>query len=194
VESIIVSGRAINIGIPVKVWHETKLGFPAVGARTETRAIGLHWTGGYGGAAQVYRTLNERKLSVQFCVDVDGVVWQFADASARASHIGSANGWCCGIEICNPASPKAVGREMYTETVHGRSFECSYFYPAQVAAVRVLVAKLCEAYGLPYAAPPETHALTTAQLSTVRGVVGHFHVTARKVDPGARLLRELGLT
>ena len=192
-DSIIVSGKAVKIGTPVRVWHETKLGFPAIGARTETRAVGLHWTGGVGGAAQVYRTLNERRLSVQFCVDVDGVIWQFADASARAAHIGSANGWCVGIEICNPASPKAIGREMYTEHVQGSKFECSYFYPAQVTATRVLVTKLCEAYGLPYEAPEETHALTAGQLATVRGVVGHFHVTTRKVDPGVRLLRELGL-
>jgi hypothetical protein len=42
VDSIIVSGKAVEIGIPVRVWHETKLGFPAIGARTETRAVGLH--------------------------------------------------------------------------------------------------------------------------------------------------------
>jgi N-acetyl-anhydromuramyl-L-alanine amidase AmpD len=192
--SIIVSGRAVPVGCPVRVWHETKLGFPALGARTQTRAIGLHWTGGYGGATQVHRTLTERRLSVQFCIDVDGVIWQYADATARASHIGSANGWCCGIEICNPASGRALGRETYVERVQGRTFRCSYFHPAQVDATRALVTKLCEAYGLPYASPPETAALPPERLATVRGVIGHFHVTPRKLDPGARLLRELGLT
>ena len=190
---VVAGGRPIKIDAAVKTWHETGLGFPALGLRTETRAVGLHWTGGVGGAAPVYRTLGTRKLSVQFCIDVDGVVYQFADASARASHIGTANGWCVGIEICNPANGRAPGRETYQEHVQGRSFACSYFYPAQVASARALVTALCGFYGLPYAAPASTVALSAADLKTVRGVIGHFHVTTRKVDPGTRLLRELGL-
>ncbi len=193
-DSIIVSGRAVPIDAPVRVWHDTELGFPALGARTETRAVGLHWTGGYGGGPQVHRTLRARGLSVQFCIDVDGVIWQYADASARAAHIGLANGWSVGVEICNPASSKALGREIYIEKVHGKSFKCSYYHPGQVASIYALVSTLCRAYGLPYEAPSSTTVLTPAELKTVRGVIGHFHVTRRKIDPGARLLRDLGLT
>jgi N-acetyl-anhydromuramyl-L-alanine amidase AmpD len=193
VNDILVSGRAI----PVKsfVHRSPSLSFNR-GLRTETRAVALHWTGGEGGGEQVYRVLRERGLSVQFFIDQEGHIWQYADASVRCAHIGTANGYTIGIEIANRANGKPHPkwpREAYEERVHGKSFQCSAFYPAQVAAATELTQTLCRAYGLPYETPASDTELSAAELKTVRGVLAHFHVTRRKVDCGTRLLREMGL-
>ena len=190
---ILVSGRAI----PVKsfVHRSPSLTFNR-GLRTETRAVALHWTGGEGGGEQVHRVLRERGLSVQFFVDQEGHIWQYADASARCAHIGLANGYTVGIEIANRANgtPNAKWpREVYEERLHGETFKCSAFYPAQVAAVTELTQTLCKAYGLPYEAPASDTVLSATELRAVRGVLGHFHVSRRKVDPGTLLLREMTL-
>lgn len=190
---ILVNGRPI--AIKATVVRDPKLQF-VCGKRTETRAVGLHWTGGEGDGAQVHRVLNERGLSVQFYISQLGVIYQYADASARCAHIGLANGYTVGIEIANRASVKdnaKWSRFSYLEKVHGKSFKCLAFYPAQVAAARELTELLCRAYGLPYEAPKSDTVLSAAELKTVRGVLGHFHVSRVKCDPGTLLLSQMGL-
>ena len=188
--TIMIRDVPVKIDHPVDSWGGTGLHFPGLGRRTETRAVGIHWTGGRGHAEQVYDTLQQRKLSVQFCIDIDGTIYQFCDASDRAEHIGTANGWCVGIEICNPADGQDNSRETYREVIHGRAFRCSYFHPVQVIAARKLTQTLCTAYGLPFQAPMAS--TVVPDLSTFRGVLGHFHVTRRKPDPGVRILRAIG--
>ncbi len=193
---IIINGRAVPLCSEVRTWHDTELGFAALGKRTETRAVGLHWTGGEGGGAQVHRVLKSRGLSVQFFIDQLGVIWQYADASSRCAHIGLANGYTVGIEIANRATPAVNAkwpRDVYPERVHGKSFKCTAFYPAQVKAATELTQALCKAYGLPYETPASDTVLSPAELKAVRGVLAHFHVSRRKVDCGTRLLREMGL-
>ena len=194
--AILIDGLPIAMKSTVKTWHQTSLDFPALGKRSETNAVGLHWTGGEGGGAQVHRVLKLRGLSVHFLVDQEGVIWQYADAGVRCSHIGSANSTTVGIEISNRANGKdhvRYPRERYQERVHGHKFFCSSFYPAQVAATKELTEMLCKAYGLPFVTPAVDTCLDPRSLKLFRGVLGHFHVTRRKVDPGIRLLRELGL-
>ena len=194
--AIIVRQQAVEVDFDVENWHRTGLYFSRLGMRSTTSSVGLHWTGGEGGASQVYRVLKDRRLSVQFFIDYDGTIFQMADAQARAAHIGTENARCIGIEIANRASTKPNAkrpRELYTEKVHGKAFRATYFTPAQVASAEKLTRALCKIYGLPYEAPPTHTVAPKAFLDGFRGVIGHFHVTRRKVDPGVRLLQELGL-
>lgn len=180
--------------LQIRHWQQTKMFFP-LPLRAETRAVVLHWTGGTGNPARVFQTLQSRKLSVQFCVSAEGQVWQYCDATARAQHASGANAWAVGIELCSPAyAPIApIGREHVTDTIHGRAVKYLTFTQAQIDATRVLVRVLCELYDLPYQAPAETTVLSAEELATVQGVLGHFHVSPRKNDPGVDVFRKLGL-
>ena len=127
-------------------------------------------------------------------------MWQFCDASDRAAHVGLGNGYSLGIEIVNRANGKPYltpggkhPREVYPERVHGHNFRCTAFYPAQVSAARGLTQALCAVYGLPYEAPVSDTVLDVPTLASFRGVLGHFHYTRRKADPGTRLFKEMGL-
>src|SRR5690606_14964258 len=169
--------------------------------RTETRGVVVHHTGGEGGGKQVHRVLRNRGLSVQFFVDHEGVIWQYADANARAQHAGvTANGWTCGIEIQNRANASplqnGIRREVVIDSVHGVEAKRTTFLPEQVASTLALVSALCHWYGLPMVVPMDGQrvrdgALTRAELASFRGVLGHFHVTKRKIDPGLAIMRAI---
>lgn len=196
--SIIVRRQPVALGRDVRTWHETGLVFRARPMRTATRAVVLHWTGGENGGTGVFETLCDRGLSVHFLVDHAGMVWQYCDANACAAHCGGANAWSIGIEVANRAVPKPHARwprEEYVERVHGRDRPTTRFYPAQVDAALELTTVLCRAFGIPLDVPRDaggklvTTALSPATLSNYRGVLGHYHVTTRKDDPGTEIMR-----
>jgi N-acetyl-anhydromuramyl-L-alanine amidase AmpD len=194
--AIIVNGQPVYVGREVRVWTETGLAFPALGKRTETRSICLHHTGGEGDATQVHRVLTGRRLSVQFFIDHLGIITQFCDASDRASHAGSANGWSCGIELQNRANANAVQkgikREVLLERIHGIQAKRTTFLPEQMASALALVEALCKAYGLPEEVPmagSDVAATVVPGIERHRGVIGHLHLKQSKVDPGLAILR-----
>lgn len=197
--SVIVGGRIVPVDARVRTWHEHGLTF-VCGKRAQTRAVVLHWTGGEGQSTQVYRTLKTRGLSVQFLIEQDGTIIQYTDADAYCSHAGGANAWTVGIEIANAATPTtnlAWPREVYRETIHGRTFRCARFYPEQLDAAFHLTRALCLAYGLPLDVPRGKDGelirgvLPLRVLAEYRGVLGHYHLTTRKNDPGAEILQSI---
>ena len=179
------------------------LGDVGVRARTEqVRAVVVHHTGGEGGAEQVCRTLRARRLSVHYVIDYDGAVTQHADHDVVTYHAGQANGWTIGVEVVNRARPPATTahpREAYRDVVHGRESARLRFTPAQVEACRALCRRVCAEYGLPFDVPKDpsgaliTTTLAPQVLATYRGVLGHYHVTSRKIDPVPHLLRDIML-
>lgn len=194
---IFVAGKPVQIDATVRTWRtQLKLSFPRLQMRQETRAVLLHYTAGEGDAAQVHRTLVERNLSVQFCVDRDGLITQYVDASARCSHAKQANSWSCGIEIVNGATdkPGPFNRSLVRERIHGVDATRATFLQPQIDATLALVEALCGAYRLPMAVPMKgtdvlSDVMPDAQQETFRGVVGHLQVDTQKVDPGLRILR-----
>jgi len=177
---------------------ETTYQFEALGRRTETRAIVVHWTGGEGGGQQVFQTLRQRNLSVHFLIDQEGTIFQYAPLGARCSHAGIANGWSIGIEIANRANEqeahKLWHRDLVETKIHGRKVTYTNFLSAQYLSCYWLVRKVCMHYGLPMEAPRdangvlETGVLGVDRLRTFRGVLGHYHLTAQKTDPGPEIL------
>jgi len=194
--TVLVDGREARCEARVRSDHAFK--FSGLAQRDTTRAVCLHWTGGRRGGPAVFRTLKQRGLSVQFCVDADGQIWQFCDASMRCSHATGANSWSCGVEIVNPAqSGQTAGdapRVVVVERIHGHDTQHTTFTAEQVTAVLALTETLCKAYGLPLAVPMDGRGvLATAAKSNLldgfRGVIGHLHLTRRKNDPGLAILR-----
>lgn len=191
--TILVRGQPVPVDATVRV--DPALQFPALGKRTETRAIVWHWTGGEGGGEQVYRVLRDRGLSVHFAIDQEGIIWQYADADAYCSHASGANGFAVGVEISNRADASTAHakwpRTAATDTIHGKTARHTRFLPAQIRSAKALAVSLSRAYGLPLVVPPDTTVCGKATLGAFRGHLGHFHLSERKRDPGTEILREI---
>ena len=70
----------------------------------------LHYDG--GGLSRIcFNTLQERKLSVHFLLDVDGTIYQTLDLAERAAHATIANDRSIGIEIANVGAFPEKGKE-----------------------------------------------------------------------------------
>lgn len=190
VSAILVAGREVACDAVVRAHNSMR--FSALARRTETRAVLLHWTGGRGLAPQVFRTLQERGLSVHFCVEPDGTVWQYADAALRCAHAGVANSWSAGLEIVNPATPAAApGRALESDVIHGHRIHYAGFTELQTAAALAVTRSLCGAFGLPYVARAGHDLMSNEEMLSFRGVLGHYEVSSAKRDPGRRILERV---
>ena len=74
--------------------------------------------------------LNSKHESTHFEVDKDGTIYQYRECNLLASHCGSCNSHCIGIDVTH--------------------LENADFPAVQVAAVKELVEFLCGAYNIPH--------------------------------------------
>jgi N-acetyl-anhydromuramyl-L-alanine amidase AmpD len=151
-------------------------------------------------------------LSVHFCVEPNGNVYQFCDADRRCAHAGSVddtdrdgfqlsgNACSVGIEVVNPASEmqvaRGIRRALVREEIHGVEQVATAFTAEQTASTIALARSLCSAYGLPLDVPMDgENVLETVmpehEFRTFRGVCGHLNLTTRKRDPGLAILRAI---
>lgn len=137
---------------------------------------------------------DERGLSAHFLIDTDGTVYQTLDLADIAFHAQSVNGVSIGVELCNRglvSLPASLGhrrsREPQLAVVHGRSYTMWSFTDAQYISLTELYAQLAQLFPrlplhAPYAGGPIQTAL--AQPERYSGILGHYHVSAQKWDPG----------
>ena len=147
------------------------------------------------------KVLNKRNISVHFCIDNDGTIYQLLDMNHAAWHASSrkVNHRAIGIEIANAYYPKYQGwykRKGFGERpiiegaqVHGKTLEPFMdFYPVQIQALKALWKAIHEGVGIPLECPLDDNGnnLTTTskkvQAGTFKGFVSHFHVTKKKID------------
>jgi hypothetical protein len=175
--------------------------------RVSTRQIVAHWTGAENAPSAMYfnmlnRTVNGKRtpLSIHFCVDQQGQIYQMADTETRCVHAGRANEASIGIEFIgrgnatlNPA--KGIRRERVVETIHGQRVKYDELLPAQIESGVKLIEALCGLYALPLRVPEtlegrvRADTLSDEQFGLFKGVIGHLHVEDGKVDCGLALLR-----
>jgi N-acetyl-anhydromuramyl-L-alanine amidase AmpD len=155
----------------------------------------VHWTGGEGGYAQVYRTLKKRLLSVHFFVAYDGTVYQYADpARVVCAHAGAVNQFAYGIEVQNQAfgaSHPKFARGTAQQTLHGETQGVLMFTTAQVDAVIALCDTFVDLGVHPRRVKLGTDVLPAADRPKFKGVLGHLHVSSRKLDPGTQIFEEM---
>jgi N-acetyl-anhydromuramyl-L-alanine amidase AmpD len=205
-EHVVVGGRPVAVATRVVLWSEPN-GFRATkyGERKgDVGQIVLHYDAA-GTSAQCAKVLLSRGLSVHFMVDLDGTVYQMCDTSVRAYHAGVFNDGSVGIEIANVGAyakreelerlypiPKGVARPAHVPPparrgplrgrIHGADLWQQDFTDAQYEALGRLCAALCGALDIPARAPRETGVL--ASPAAWHGIVGHYHLTTDKLDPG----------
>jgi len=147
------------------------------------------------------RVLNNRGISVHFCIDNDGTIHQLMDMNNAAWHAGSRkwNHSSVGVEISNAYYPKYQSwyikhgfgeRPLVSgELIHGRSMETfTGFYNVQIEALKALWKACHECLDIPYKCPLDSDGNTLKKVSTsaaanrFKGFVSHYHLTNRKID------------
>lgn len=208
---IIIGGKKIECEGEVSTWEETGMTF--AGKANTIKRIGKpnliiwHWTAGENPASGTYTTLITRRLGVEFCIDEDGVIWQFVDPLVHDPQdtSGKIGHRSISIEVANYGfapkgaliPPKGRGRIVDDETIHGIKLRVARFWPDQLKAIENLTRALCDTIGIPKKFPREKDGsialrlLTLAEQKTVTGIIGHFHKTTDKYDPGFHVFRTL---
>jgi len=147
------------------------------------------------------RVLNRRGVSVHFCIDNDGTIYQMVDMNHACWHAGSRkwNHSSIGVEISNAYYPKyqnwykknGFGERptVEDESCHGRSMKPFLgFYPVQIEALKALWEACHAGLDIPYKCPLDKEGNTLKKVSTsaaanrFKGFVSHYHLTRGKID------------
>jgi len=208
---IILGGKKYPCRAPVLTWEQTGLEFKlGRGARRRTEEIDLfvfHWTGGENEPPQMFRTLEKRKLGVEFAITRAestpgyGTIYQFCDPMQLDTFdAGYVNRVSMGCEIINYGwrNPKKLWmvpkagkeRETYQTVWNGRRVTYARFFAHQVHAALALADAVIESgvTKIEKRVPRLYRTMTPKELQEFHGVVGHNHVSSRKSDPGTDLL------
>jgi len=156
------------------------------------------------------KVLKQRGISVHFCIDNDGTIYQLMDTNHAAWHAGSKkwNHSSVGVEIANAYYPKY--QDWYTkrgfgerpvlsgETIHGAKMEDFLgFYPVQLEALKALWKACHEAMGIEYKCPTDDNGDTLKKVSSAaaanrfKGFVSHYHLTSKKIDCAGLDIQEM---
>ncbi len=172
---------------------------------------------------------DDRELSVQFLIDVDGTIFQTMDVRDQAWHAGHANTRSVGVEIAQigayptgatetlndwykkdalgpfvsldklePWHVRTAGfiarprdKQLATGTINGTEYQQYDFTKEQYRSLVKLTAALNRALpGIQLNAPRDasgavrSDVLSDAEYANFRGVLGHYHVSENKQDPG----------
>ncbi len=152
----------------------------------------IHWDACLS-SASCASVLKERGLSVHFCLDNDGTIYQLVDCDDIAYHAGTVNAVSIGIEVSNAFYPKFQSwyekngfgpRPVLTNTkIHNSKIDSHLdFYDVQKEALSVLVKTVCNWYGIPLQTPDSITEVPAVANGSYKGVVSHYHVTAGKID------------
>jgi len=147
------------------------------------------------------KVLNQRNISVHFCIDNDGTIYQLLDMNHAAWHASSrkVNHSAIGIEIANAYYPKyqswykrkGFGERPIIEgaQVHGKTLDpFTGFYPVQIKALQALWKAIHEGIGIPLDCPIDAEGNTSTTTDkkviagTFKGFASHYHVTKKKID------------
>ena len=147
------------------------------------------------------KILNKRGISVHFCIDNDGTIYQLLDTQHVAWHAGSVNNCSIGVEISNAYYTKYQDwyvkngfgeRPIISDAIcQGKKMKPFLgFYDVQIEALKALWSACSNAYDIPLVGPESGDSKFMTKTSTInevkngnfKGFVSHYHQTKRKID------------
>ena len=152
-------------------------------------------------AESCVNTLNKRRVSVHFCLDNDGTIYQVLDTQHGGWHCSNSKGnkKSIGIEISNGYYLKYQDHYVkqgfgerpieYDAWVHGRWLNPFLgFYPIQLQALKALWIAVSDAHNIPLVYPrnPDGSFCKTihakCKAGTFKGFCNHYNFTTDKID------------
>jgi hypothetical protein len=158
------------------------------------------------------KVLAKRGISVHFCIDNDGTIYQLLDTQHAAWQAGGRrwNHDSVGVEISNAYYTKyqdwyvkhGFGKRPVIKKgeakVHGRSLdEHLDFYPIQLEALKALWAAMHNGLGIPLECPVDKSGTLVeavdkqCEASRFEGIINHYNLTRRKIDCGGLDLKNM---
>lgn len=141
-----------------------------------------------------YRVLVNRNLSTHILIDVDGTVYQPLNLAYVAFHAAGVNDASIGIDLNNPCRPERASsrhgdREVFSGRINGGRLVSLGYTDAQYASLIAVLQALVKFFpNLPGEIPigPDGKVVDRKLQSfgSFAGIVGHYHVSANKWDPG----------
>ena len=147
------------------------------------------------------RVLAKRGISIHFCIDNDGTIYQLLDTQHAAWQAGGKtwNHKSIGVEISNAYYLKyqdwyvknGFGERPVQEdaVVHGGKLKpFTDFYPVQLEALKALWNAIHDATGIPLQCPTDSNGELVkgvdrrCEASTYEGFINHYNLTKRKID------------
>tara|TARA_Y100001973_G_scaffold99726_1_gene159402 strand:- start:48 stop:905 length:858 start_codon:yes stop_codon:yes gene_type:complete len=203
---ILINGQRVSIE-----W-DTKIDLIKAGAYKKYRRerkpnmVVTHWDA-CTSASSCKRVLEARNISTHFCIDNDGVIYQYLDTNDIGWHAGRVNSKSIGIDFSNAYytkynklykkrgfSERPILKNSY---VHGRKLKPHLgYYAVQIEAYKKLLKVICNHYDIPYAVPEKDGQLLTkvdagAAKGKFDGVVCHYHLTRGKIDCAGLELKKI---
>jgi len=195
---IIVNGEQVDIDWDVKVELMPRNCHKTWRSKRNPKMIVTHWDATTS-AEKCKRVLQARKISTHFCIDNDGVIYQYVDTNNVAWHARGVNNYSIGIDFSNAYYTKysswyernGLGKRpiLKDSKVHGVRLKPHLgYYKIQIEAYKKLVATLCREYDIPLQTPmvnkdtPDIGVVSEAAKGKYKGIVCHYHLTRNKID------------
>jgi hypothetical protein len=189
---ILCDGQQIDIDWDVKIDFLPKNCYRTNRNRRKPKMIVTHWDATTS-AEKCKRVLQARNISSHFCIDNDGVIYQYVDTNHTAWHAGKVNRHSIGIDFTNAYylkyadwyQKKGFGERPICKDsrVHGRRLKPHLgYYPIQIRAYKTLLKTLCDHYDINHNTPPTDGVWDAAATGRYNGIVCHYHLTRNKID------------
>jgi len=162
------------------------------------KMIVTHWDATTS-AEKCKRVLQARNISTHFCIDNDGVIYQYVDTNHVAWHAGKVNKHSIGVDFSNAYylkynnyyEKKGFNKRPICKDsrIHGVKLKAHLgYYPVQLEAYRKLIKVLCEYYDIPVQTPminknnADFNVVDEVVKGKYSGIVCHYHVSRNKID------------
>ena len=195
---IVINGKQVDIDWDTKVDLMPSNCYKKQKSERKPNMIVTHWDATTS-AERCKRVLQARKISTHFCIDNDGVIYQYVDTNDIAWHAGGVNKYSIGVDFSNAYYTKYndyYHKKGFNQRpvckgsiVHGVTLKSHLgYYPVQIEAYKILVKTLCDYYGIPIQTPminkniANTGVVKEAKKGKYNGIVCHYHVSRNKID------------
>jgi hypothetical protein len=195
---ILINGQHVKIDWDVKIDLMPENCFRTWKKKRKPNMIVTHWDV-CTSAEKCKRVLQARGISTHFCIDNDGIIYQYVDTNNPAWHAGAVNNCSIGIDFSNAYYLKYADYYVkkgfnkrpvcHDSIVHGIKLKPHLgYYPVQIEAYKKLIKILCDHYDIPLQTPminkttADTGVVKEAVKKKYKGVICHYHVSRNKID------------
>ena len=191
---ILVDGVRLPIECDVKIDLLPSNCYKTYGPMRKPTMIVTHWDV-CTSASKCKRVLQARGISTHFCIDNDGVIYQYVDTNNIGWHAGkrAVNSKSIGIDFSNAYymkydkwyikkgfGPRPVCK---SSVVHGVKLKPHLgYYPIQIEAYKKLIKVLSDHYKIKLETPVHAAVMPLAAKGKFQGIVSHYHLTRGKID------------